>query len=118
MVEAATSRVLEEAAWARRTYPQLLTQTAGSSVDAFVVRSCITKGGFAELRATCVRRSGLLTFNILDLEREIDSFARQWEDRQTNQGAIIRMGKHAGLGEQLARIETMAKDLHLKSCDQ
>jgi hypothetical protein len=119
MVEAATSRVLDEADWARRTYPNLLTpQKAGASPEAFVVRNCITKGGFAELRAACVRRGGVLTFNILDLEREIDSFARQWEDRQTNQGAIIRMGKHAGMGEQLARIETMAKDLHLKSCDQ
>ena len=87
-------------------------------MDAFVVRTCITKGGFAELRAACVRRGGLLTFNILDLEREIDSFARQWEDDQSTYGPIIRMGKHAGLGEQLARIETMANDLHLKSCDQ
>jgi hypothetical protein len=118
MVEAATSRVLAEAAWARETYPNLLTpQKAGASPEALAVRKCITKGAFAELRAACVRRGGLLTFNILDLEREIDSFALQCEDRQTNEGAIIRMGKHAGLGEQLARIETMANDLHLKSCD-
>jgi hypothetical protein len=56
MIEAAMTRVLAEAAWARSVYPQLLTQTTGSSVDAHTVRTCITKGAFAELRGACVRR--------------------------------------------------------------
>jgi hypothetical protein len=118
MVEAAMSRVLDEAAWAKRTYPNILTQEMGSSAEAFVVRHCITKGAFPELRAACVRRGGLLTFNILDLEREIDSFALQCEDTVVNAGVIVRWGKHAGLGRQLGVIEKMAKDLHLKSSDQ
>ena len=77
MLEAAMARVLAEAAWARKTYPQLLTQSQGASVEALAVRQCITKGAFAELRAACVRQGGPLTGEFLDLEREIDSFASQ-----------------------------------------
>jgi hypothetical protein len=109
MLEAAMARVLAEAARARRTYLPILTQTAGLSLDGLVVRHCITKGAFAELRATCVRRGGDLTGEFLDLEREIDSFASQYEDRPTvTQGVTIRMGNLAGLDEQLASIERKA----------
>ena len=81
MLAAAMARVLDEAAWARKTYPQIFTQTTdGVSVEAVAVRQCITKGAFAELRAACVRQGGPLTGEFLDLEREIDSFARQCED--------------------------------------
>ena len=90
MLEAAMTRVLAEAAWARKTYPQFLTQTQGSSVEALAVRRCITKGAFAELRAACVRQGGPLTGEFLDLEREIDSFASQWEDASSTAGATIR----------------------------
>ena len=50
-----------------------------------------------------------MTGEFLDLEREIDSFASQSELSMSPvlQGAI-RKGKHAGLGEQLALIETKA----------
>jgi hypothetical protein len=108
-------RVLAEAAWARRTQPGPLAQTPGSSVEALVVRQCITKGAFAELRAACVRRGGDLTGDFLDLEREIDSFASQWEDRLGTLNMKFRAGKHAGLDEQLALIETKAAALREKA---
>jgi hypothetical protein len=47
-------------------------------------------------------------------EREIDSFARQWEDGQSRFGTTIRMGKVASLGEQLTRIEMKATALRAK----
>jgi hypothetical protein len=50
-----------------------------------------------------------LTSEFLDLEREIDSFALQSEDRITNANVIIRLGKHAGLSDQLAVIEMKGK---------
>lgn len=117
MLEAAMARVLAEAAWARRTYPQLMMpQAAGASLDALAVRNCITKGAFAELRAVCVRQGGPLTGEFLDLERVIDSFGVQYEDRTSpTLDVLIRMGKHAGLGEQLASIETKAAVLRKKA---
>jgi hypothetical protein len=119
MLEAAMARVLAEAARARRTYLPILTQTAGLSLDGLVVRRCITKGAFAELRAACVRQGGPLTGEFLDLEREIDSFASQYEDRPTvTQGVTIRMGKLAGLDEQLASIERKADALREKAFER
>jgi hypothetical protein len=116
MLEAAMARVLAEAAWAGETYLPIMMQQTGSSVDALTVRTCITKGAFAELRAACVRQGGPLTGDFLDLEREIDSFALQCEDRPTTMLSVtIRMGKHAGLDEQLARIETKAGELLQKA---
>ena len=119
MLEAAMARVLAEAARARRTYLPILTQTAGLSLDGLVVRQCITKGAFAELRAACIRQGGDLTGEFLDLEREIDSFASQYEDRPTvTQGVTIRMGKLAGLDEQLASIERKADALREKAFER
>lgn len=119
MLEAAMTRVLAEAAWARTTYPNILTQKAGSSVQARVVRQCITKGAFAELRAACVRKGSPLTGEFLNLECEIDNFALQCEDTLSPTlgayGVMIREGKHAGLGEQLALIGTMATELRAKA---
>jgi hypothetical protein len=118
MLEAAIARVLAEAAWAQKTYPQILTQKAGSSVEALAVRQCITRGAFPELRAAGVRRGGSLTCEFLDLEREIDSFAMQWVDSIVNAGVLSRGGKHAGLGEQLALIETKAAALREKAVER
>jgi hypothetical protein len=119
MLEAAMARVLAEAARAKRTYVPVLTQTAGLSPDGLVVRQCITKGAFAELRAACVRLGDDLTGEFLDLEREIDSFASQYEDRPTvTQGVTIRMGKLAGLDEQLASIERKADALREKAFER
>jgi hypothetical protein len=119
MLAAAMARVLAEAAWARETYPHLLTpQTAGASPEALGIRQCITKGAFAELRGACIRQGSLLTGEFLDLEREIDSFALQCEDRPTTMLSVtIRMGKHAGLGEQLAAIETKAAAIETKAAE-
>jgi len=118
MLAAAMTRVLAEAAWARTTYPGVLTQTTGSSVDALTVRQCITKGAFAELRVACVRRGGDLTGGFLDLEREIDSFAMQWKDELINATVPRREGMHAGLGDQLARIEKAATALREKAVER
>ncbi len=116
MLKAAMERVLAEAAGAKKAYPQILTQETGVSLAALAVRNCITKGAFAELRAACIRRASPLTGEFLDLEREIDSFALQCEDNVTSTlGVSIRMGKHAGLGDQLALIETKAAALREKA---
>ena len=116
MLEAAMARVLAEAAWARKTYPQILTQSQGASVEALAVRQCITKGAFAELRAACVRQGGPLTGEFLDLEREIDSFASQSGDYPSaTVSEKIRKGTHAALGEQLALIEKKATQLRQKA---
>jgi hypothetical protein len=119
MLEAAMARVLAEAAWARKAYPDILTQETGASVEALVVRQCITNGAFAELRAACVRQGGPLTGEFLGLEREIDSFASQSELGMSPvlQGAI-RKGRHYGLGEQLALIETKARELRQKAAER
>ena len=105
MLEAAMARVLAEAAWAKawakEKHPAILTQSQGASAEALVVRQCITKGAFTELRAACVRQGGPLTGEFLDLERQIDSFAMQGEDKVINAGTLVRWGKHAGLGDQL-----------------
>ena len=114
------ARVLAEAAWARKTYPNILKRRrAGATVEALLVRTCITKGAFAELRAACVRQGGPLTGEFLDLEREIDGLA------VANRGFLlvepvnvtIQKGFHAGLGEQLALIEAKATDLRQKAFD-
>jgi hypothetical protein len=116
---AAMARILAEADWAKKTYPGILTQKGGKSGEALVVRQCITKGAFAELRAACVQRGGSLTGEFLDLEREIDSFASQCEDTLSpTHGMMIREGKHAGLGEQLALIETKARALRIKALER
>ncbi len=117
MLEAAMARVLAEAAWAKMTYPQILTRPRGESVEALLVRNCITKGAFAELRAACVRRGGPLTGDFLDLEREIDSFASQSANFASPASIEVRIRKgfHAGLGEQLALVETKAAELRKKA---
>ncbi len=125
MLEAAMARVLAEAARAKETYPQYVAQAQGAtidaqgtSMDALAVRQCITKGAFAELRAACVRRGGPLTGEFLDLEREIDSFAMQWEEKIITAGFLVRWGKHAGLREQFALIEKKATALREKAVER
>ena len=117
MLDAAMVRVLNEVGWARKTYPQTLSQQEGASVEALFVRQCITKGGFAELRAACVRHGGPFTRDFLDLEREIDSFAMQWED-VVFQGVLRQKGKHAGLGKQLNEIGEKASALGRKIAER
>ena len=119
MLEAAMTRVLNEAAWAKKTYPESLALTAGSTVEALTVRQCITKGAFAELRAACVKMRSPLTGEFLDLEREIDNFALQYEYYPSKtMGVLIRLGKHAGLGDQLALIEKRAAALRERAVEE
>jgi hypothetical protein len=119
MLEAAMARVLAEAAEAKKAYPNLFVQKARSdpTVEAYAVRQCITKGAFAELRGACVRQGSPLTGEFLDLEREIDSFASQWETYAFSGASAmpVRKGYHAGLSEQLAVIQAKATELKLKS---
>lgn len=119
MLEASMARVLAETGWARKTYPGVTAQASGApSREAFFVRTCITKGGFAELRAACVRLGSPLTGGFLDLEREIDSFASQCEETgpfTVGQPPAIQVGKHTGLVEQLASIEAKATGLRDKA---
>jgi hypothetical protein len=116
MLEAAMTRVLFEAAWARKTYPDILAQTAGASPQALIIRECITKGAFPELRAACVRQGGPLTLDFLYLEGEIDNLALQYEERSSPTApAGQRLGKHAGLSDQLAVIIEKATELRAKA---
>ena len=118
MLEAAMTRVLAEAAWARRTYPNTFTQTTEVvSVEAGAVRQRITKGAFAELRAACLRQGSPLTGVFLDLEGEIDSFASQVGTYAFSAAAAmpVRKGMQAGLGDQLALIEAKATELREKA---
>jgi hypothetical protein len=125
MLAAAMDRVLAEAERAKETYPQYVAHAQGASIDAqgasrdaYFVRQCITKGAFAELRAACVRRGSALTGAFLDLEREIDSFAMQWEETPINAGFLLEHGKHAGLKEQFTLIEKKATELRQKAAEQ
>jgi hypothetical protein len=118
MLEAGMRRVLVEAAWARKTYPDTFKPTPEEvSVHAGNVRNCITKGGFAELRAACVRQGSPLTGKFRDLECEIDNFALQCGTYALSAAAPspVRKGINAGLGDQLAVIETMAAALREKA---
>jgi hypothetical protein len=117
MLESAMVRVIVEMARAKSEYPYVLTRMADTSVDAYVLRQCITKGAFAELRASCVRLGGLLTAEFLDLEREIDSFASQWRDLPWA-GVTRREGLQAGLGDQLAEIEKKVAALREKAAER
>ena len=117
MLEAAMVRVLSEVAWAKETYPQLMKQDAGQSPQALIVRNSITRGAFAELRAASVGQGSPLTGEFLDLEREIENLAMQWVDIKTTEGAVIRHGMHARLGEQLDVIENKATELRKKAAE-
>jgi hypothetical protein len=113
MLGAAMTRVRAEAALARKTYPDAFTSTT-NLFEAYAVRSSINKGGFAELRTACVRQGSSLTGEFLDLEREIDSFASQYEQTRSP----VRLGKPAGLDDQLTSIETKAAELHQKAAER
>jgi hypothetical protein len=58
-----------------------------------------------------------LTRDFLDLEREIDSFASQYEDKIHGGSVVFRWGKIAGLVEQLAVIEAKATELRDKAAE-
>jgi hypothetical protein len=112
MLEVAMARVLAEADYGRTTYSEAFTPTsAAPTVEAYAVRRCITKGAFAELRTACVRQGSPLTGEFLELERQIDSFASQYEQTRSP----VRLGNPADLGDQLTLIETKAAALREKA---
>ena len=119
MLAEATKRVIAEATWAKDNYAKKLEEKAGSSPEGFTVRHCITKGAFAELRAACVRQGSPLTGEFLNLERGIDNFALQFEySPAKTMGALIPLGKHAGMSEQLSVIEDKATELGKKAVER
>jgi hypothetical protein len=73
--------------------------------------------GFNELRNAFVRFGGTQTSQFLQLDKEIEDFARQWIPSTPHlgpSGAVIPqppVGVNAGLEEQLARIEQQANEL-------
>jgi hypothetical protein len=118
MLAEAMKRVIAEAAWAEEAHPEKLALKAGSSPEGFTVRQCITKGAFGELRAACVRQGSPLTGEFLNLEREIDNFALQWEyNPPKTEDALIPLGKHAGMREQLSVIKDKATELGKKAVE-
>jgi hypothetical protein len=113
MLKAAMTRVIAEAQRTRETFAFTFTAGGSASREAFAIRNCITKGGFAELRTACVRQGSPLTGKFPDLECEVDNFALQCGTYALSAAAPmpVRKGVHAGLGEQPHVIETMAKEL-------
>jgi hypothetical protein len=115
MLKSAMDRVLAEADYGRTTYSEAFTPTTNlPSPEAYAVRSGITKGAFAELRTACVRQGSPLTGEFLELERQIDSFASQYEQTRSP----LRLGYPAGLGDQLSKIETKAAELLRKAAER
>jgi hypothetical protein len=103
MLLAAMKRVLEEADEAKElvvgSHP-----TDGPSVEDHQARTHLTKIGFTELRAACVSYGGRLTEEFLELEIKIDNFASKTEQTSDHR----RVGKHAGLEDDIADIEARA----------
>jgi hypothetical protein len=117
MLKAAMERFQAEAAWARQVSPHFFSEeeSGPSSIETHVVRQCITKGAFAELRAACVRHGGPLTGDFLDLEREIDTFAQQYEPRPY----AAPMGeKRVSFRDRFISIETKAAELGQKAAER
>jgi ABC-type Na+ efflux pump permease subunit len=75
---------------------------------AYAVRQQIRKTAFADLRGAFIRLGGQLTAPFLRLDNEIDVFAAQWINMQGPTGILIPNGLHAGLLDDLDRIEAQA----------
>jgi hypothetical protein len=74
--------------------------------------------GFTELRDAFLRLGGTLTAPFLNLDKEIEDFAAQWESvRPPTRPDPVRLGVHAGLHEQLGHIEQQAIELRDKAAD-
>ena len=106
MLLAAMKRVLDEADEAKEL--AFGSETDEPSETAYEARTHFTKLAFLELRAACVRYGGRLTEEFLELETKIDNFASRTEQTSVHR----RVGKHAGLEDELAVIA--AKAVHLR----
>jgi hypothetical protein len=113
MLEAAMSAVIEDVA-AARNLPPPSPGSEAYSVQAYAVRQSVRRTGFNELRNAFLRFGGTLTTqNFLQLDKEIEDFARQWLPAPPGNPALYSMvrppiGVNAGLQEQLDRIESRA----------
>jgi hypothetical protein len=107
MLLATMKRVLKEADEAKELVYGC-GPTDGPSVEDYEARTHLTKLGFTELRAACVRYGGRLTEEFLELETKIDNFASKTKQTSDHR----RVGKHAGLEDELADIE--ARVAHLQ----
>ncbi len=106
MLGAAMSRVLDDAKEARDmvSSEQMVTRAASEAPRFFI------KSAFPEVRAACVRQGGPMTQTFLDLESQIDKFARRCEDIVAEGERALgppeaRKQRHNDLLEMLAKIE-------------
>jgi hypothetical protein len=83
------------------------TKSADREVAAFQPVGVFSKGAFPELRAVCVRCGGLITRDLLELERDLDIFASQSQGEPGGLGELLRTRVH----EQLGAIEFRATRL-------
>ena len=121
MLEAAMARVLAEAAWARKTYQDTLRQTTEARPSmASPFAGASPKAGSRNC-APFASQAGR------PFDRQVSG--PRTRDRQLRNAAdgpdwsalavlAIRMGKHAGLGDQLTLIETKAAALHEKAVER
>jgi hypothetical protein len=106
-LEAAMAIVANDVKAARESYNP--PGVGHQNTQAFYeIRQRIRKSAFPEIRSVCLRLGGSLTSSFLRLDNEIDNFAAQWLPSQTSQGLALRLGKGAGLLDQLDRIEQQA----------
>jgi hypothetical protein len=80
---------------------------ASEAESIFPARRGFSKGAFPELRAACVRCGGLITRDLLELERDLDIFASQSQGEPGGLGELLRTRVH----EQLGAIEFRATRL-------
>ena len=109
LLGAAISRVLDDAKEARDmvSSEQMVTRAASEAPRFFI------KNAFPEVRAACVRQGGPMTQTFLDLESQIDKFARRCEDIVAEGERALgppeaRKQRHNDLLEMLGKIEISA----------
>jgi hypothetical protein len=90
--------------WAAMEHVRL---EASEAESIFPARRGFSKRAFPELRAACVRCGGLITRDLLELERDLDIFASQSQEKPGGLGELLR----TRVQEQLSAIEFRATRL-------
>ena len=107
-------RVLDQAKEAGKIFERTRGRGEMSRI-AYEVRTRFTKSAFSELRSACVTHGGKMTAPFLELEDLIDAFALRLKDTQgtdaLSRAAIVQVGLHDGLLDELAAIEIKATSL-------
>jgi hypothetical protein len=81
-------------------------------MQAYAMRQRVKRAGFAELRTAFLRFGERHTTEFLQLDKEIEDFAGQFMTKvNPTTGYQTFTGVHAGLYEQLDRIERQATNL-------